>query len=37
MSKEFSNLIVTQRGFQANAKVITTFDEVTQATINLKQ
>jgi flagellar hook protein FlgE len=37
MSKEFSSLIVTQRGFQANAKVITTFDEVTQAAINLKQ
>jgi flagellar hook protein FlgE len=37
MATEFSNLIVTQRGYQANAKVITTFDEITQETINLKR
>jgi len=30
-------MIVAQRGFQANAKVVTTFDQVTQDTINLKQ
>jgi flagellar hook protein FlgE len=35
MATEFSNLIVAQRGYEANAKVITTFDEVTQDTINL--
>jgi len=37
MATEFSNMIVTQRGFQANAKVITTFDQVTQDAINMKQ
>ncbi|ABF40647.1 flagellar basal body FlaE [Candidatus Koribacter versatilis Ellin345] len=37
MATEFSNLIVAQRGYQANAKVITTFDEITQDTINLKR
>lgn len=35
IAQEFTRMIVTQRGFQANAKVITTFDEVTQDTINL--
>jgi flagellar hook protein FlgE len=37
MATEFSNLIVAERGYQANAKVITTFDEITQDTINLKR
>ncbi|HWA94988.1 MAG TPA: flagellar hook protein FlgE [Terracidiphilus sp.] len=32
---EFSNLIVAQRAFEANAKAVTTFDTVTQDTINL--
>ncbi len=36
MATEFSNLIVAQRGYEANAKVITAFDEITQATINLQ-
>lgn len=35
ISTEFSNLIVAQRGFEANSKTITTFDTVTQDTINL--
>lgn len=35
ISQEFTRMIQTQRGFQANAKVITTFDEITQDTINL--
>lgn len=35
ISQEFSKMIITQRGFQANAKVVTTFDQVTQDTINL--
>ncbi len=35
IAQEFTQMITTQRGFQANAKVITTFDEVTQDTINL--
>ena len=35
ISTEFSNLIVSQRGFEANSKTITTFDTLTQETINL--
>jgi flagellar hook protein FlgE len=35
MSTEFSNLIVAERGFQANAKSVTTFDQIAQDTINL--
>jgi flagellar hook protein FlgE len=30
-------MIVTQRGFQANAKVITTSDEMLQELVNLKR
>ena len=37
IATEFSNMIITQRGFQANARVVTTFDQVTQDTINMKQ
>jgi flagellar hook protein FlgE len=35
ISAEFSDLIVAQRAFEANAKSVTTFDTVTQDTINL--
>jgi flagellar hook protein FlgE len=37
IAKEFAQLIIAQRGFQANARVVTTFDEITQDTINLKR
>lgn len=37
IAREFTNLIVFQRGYQANAKVITTVDELSQDTINLKR
>ena len=37
ISQEFANLIVAQSGYQANAKVVTTFDTVVQATLNLVQ
>ena len=37
IAKEFTNLIVFQRAYQANAKVITTVDQLSQETINLKQ
>ncbi|MEO8028317.1 MAG: flagellar hook protein FlgE [Bryobacteraceae bacterium] len=37
IAKEFTNLIVFQRGYQANARVITAVDEVSQETINLKR
>jgi len=36
LSQEFSNLIIAQRGFEANSKVITTSDEVLQDLVNLK-
>lgn len=37
IAREFTNLIVYQRGYQANARIITTVDEVSQETINLKR
>jgi len=37
IATEFARLIIAQRGYQANAKTVTTFDQVTQDTINLKQ
>lgn len=36
ISTEFTQLIVTQRGFQANARVVTTFDSISNETINLQ-
>jgi flagellar hook protein FlgE len=35
LSAEFSNLIVAQQGYEANAKALTTFDQIAQATIQL--
>ncbi len=35
ISAEFSNLIVAERAFEANSKTVTTFDTVTQDTINM--
>ena len=37
IATQFAQLIVAERGYQANAKAVTTFDEVTQTAINLKQ
>lgn len=37
IAREFTNLIVYQRGYQANARMITTVDELSQETINLKR
>ncbi len=37
LSKEFSNMITTQRGFQACAKMITVSDEMLQELVNLKR
>lgn len=37
LSKEFTDMIVTQRGFQANARIITTSDEIIRDMISLKQ
>ncbi len=37
IATEFTNLIVFQRAYEASAKVITTADQISQATIALKQ
>ncbi|HEY3339967.1 MAG TPA: flagellar hook protein FlgE [Propionicimonas sp.] len=37
LSAEFTNLIIAQRGFQANSRVITTSDELLQELVNLKR
>jgi flagellar hook protein FlgE len=37
IATQFAQLIVAERSYQANAKSVTTFDEVTQTTINLIQ
>lgn len=37
MAKQFSQMIITQRSFEANARVITTSDEMLQAVANLKR
>jgi len=37
LTTELSNLITTQRAFEANSKVITTSDEVLQTLVNLKR
>ncbi|HHW56552.1 MAG TPA: flagellar basal-body rod protein FlgF [Clostridia bacterium] len=37
LANEFSDMIVTQRGFQANAKVITVSDEILQDLVNMKR
>lgn len=37
LAKEFTNMIITQRGFQANSKTITTSDEMLQEMLSLKR
>jgi flagellar hook protein FlgE len=37
LAQEFTNLIVSQRGFQANSRVITSSDEMLQELVNLKR
>jgi flagellar hook protein FlgE len=37
IAQEFTNLIVLQRGYQANARVITAVDEISQETMNMKR
>jgi flagellar hook protein FlgE len=36
LASEFAELITTQRSFQANARIITTSDEILQEVVNLK-
>jgi flagellar hook protein FlgE len=37
LAEEFTGLIIAQRGFQANSRVITSSDEVLQDLVNLKR
>jgi flagellar hook protein FlgE len=37
LAQEFTNLIIAQRGFEANSKVISTSDELLQDLVNLKR
>lgn len=37
LSREFTNMITTQRGFQANSRVITSSDEMLQEVVNMKR
>ena len=37
LSQEFTNMITTQRGFQANSRIITTSDSLLEELVNLKR
>lgn len=37
LTEEFTEMIVAQRGFQANSRTITTSDEILQEVVNLKR
>jgi len=37
LAQEFTTMITTQRGYQANARIITTSDELLQELVNLKR
>ncbi|MEA1975130.1 MAG: flagellar hook-basal body complex protein, partial [Bacillota bacterium] len=37
LAKQFTEMITTQRGFQANSRVISTSDEILQELVNLKR
>jgi flagellar hook protein FlgE len=37
LSREFTDMITTERGFQSNSKIITTTDEMLQDLVNLKR
>lgn len=37
IAQEFTNIIVAQRGYQANSRVITTSDELMQEALNIKR
>lgn len=37
LAQEFTEMIITQRGFQANGKMITTSDDMLQELVNLKR
>ena len=37
LGTEFTNMIVTQRGFQANSRIISTTDQMLEELVNLKR
>jgi flagellar hook protein FlgE len=37
LAREFTDMIITQRGFQANSRIITVSDEMLQELVNLKR
>ncbi len=37
LSREFSNMIIAERGFEANSKTITTSDSILNTLVNMKQ
>ncbi|MBC7324844.1 MAG: flagellar hook-basal body complex protein, partial [Moorella sp. (in: Bacteria)] len=37
LAQEFTDMIITERGFQANARTITTSDQMLQELVNLKR
>ena len=37
LSQEFTDMITTQRGFQANTRIITVTDEMLQELVNIKR
>jgi flagellar hook protein FlgE len=37
LTEEFTEMIIAQRGFQANSRIITTSDEILQELVNLKR
>ena len=37
LTEEFTRLIISQRGFQANARVVTTSDQILEEVVNLKR
>ncbi len=37
LAQEFSDMIITQRGYQANSRIITVSDSVLEELVNLKR
>ncbi|NLX71155.1 MAG: flagellar basal body rod protein FlgG, partial [Clostridiales bacterium] len=37
LAKEFTDMIVAQRGFQANSRIITVADEMLNELVNIKR
>ncbi len=37
LAEEFTEMIITQRGFQANSRILTTADEMLQELVNIKR